>query len=319
MDLDEITSSDDKQQLKHLLIQLEAHSENLMSFLLHASYDSLLQKQLSSSQDALIRLYMIEGFDLASRDLGSFSDPYLVVRCGKKVYSRRDKYQLDEPNPKFYDMFEITAKFPGAPPLEIEAWDYDDLFGDDLIGKTIMDLDDRLYCPEWRTIAQKPIEYRELYHPSASLAQGTVLCWADVEEISSAKAEQATRKWDIAPEPTKDYQLRRAVYDTQNVPLEDLEGTSDVFIKAWIDEDNKKETDTHWRCTGGNASFNYRMLFDFKSPTYTKSESDAYRLKLQVYDRDVFASNDFICQMDLDLRLLVLDCRAAGRQVHLNR
>jgi len=54
--------------------------------------------------------------------------------------------------------------------LEIEAYDYDDLFGDDLIGKTVIDLDDRLYCPEWRTIDNKPVEYRELYHPSTSLS-----------------------------------------------------------------------------------------------------------------------------------------------------
>jgi len=50
--------------------------------------------------------------------------------------------------------------------------------------------------------------------------------------------------------------------------MEDIEGTSDVFVKAWINENDKKETDTHWRCTTGDASFNYRLLFDFKSPTY---------------------------------------------------
>jgi hypothetical protein len=30
--------------------------------------------------------------------------------------------------------------------------------------------------------------------------------------------------------------------------MEDVEGTSDVYIKAWINENEKKETDTHWRC-----------------------------------------------------------------------
>lgn len=37
--------------------------------------------------------------------------------------------------------------FPGAPSLKIEAFDYDDLFGDDLIGTTYIDLDDRYFNP----------------------------------------------------------------------------------------------------------------------------------------------------------------------------
>jgi hypothetical protein len=47
-------------------------------------------------------------------------------------------------------MYEFDAEFPGAAPLVIKAYDYDDLFGDDLIGKTVIDLDDRFFCPEWQ-------------------------------------------------------------------------------------------------------------------------------------------------------------------------
>lgn len=47
-------------------------------------------------------------------------------------------------------MYEFDAEFPGAPPLVIKAYDYDDLFGDDLIGKTTIDLDDRFFCPDWQ-------------------------------------------------------------------------------------------------------------------------------------------------------------------------
>jgi hypothetical protein len=190
-----------------------------------------------------------------------------------------------------------STKCSGSAPLEIEAWDYDDLFGDDLIGKSIIDLDDRFFSPEWRAIENKPIEYRELYHPSTSLAQGTVLCWLDICEQSKSRQGAAGQQkvWDIQPEPKKDYQLRLSVFGTQNVPMEDVEGTSDVFVKAFINENDKKETDTHWRCTDGQASFNYRMLFDFQSPSYQRSDKESYKLKIQIYDRDVFKSNDFIC------------------------
>ena len=50
--------------------------------------------------------------------------------------------------------------------------------------------------------------------------------------------------------------------DAKNIPLEDIEGTSDVFFKCYIDDKDKKMTDTHYRCQSGEASFNYRLLFN---------------------------------------------------------
>ena len=44
---------------------------------------------------------------------------------------------------------EFGATFPGSKPIIIEAYDYDDIFGDDLIGKTVLDLDDRFFTPNW--------------------------------------------------------------------------------------------------------------------------------------------------------------------------
>jgi Ca2+-dependent lipid-binding protein len=108
----------------------------------------------------IVRLYMIEGFDLASRDLGSESDPYLKIKCGNKLYDERDNYAMDERNPKFHKMFDFNSMFPGCPMLFIDAYDYDDLFGDDLIGSTFIDLEDRYFLPEWRCIKNKPVEYR---------------------------------------------------------------------------------------------------------------------------------------------------------------
>jgi len=109
----------------------------------------MLSSSLVKVKEMEVRVYLLEGFDFASRDIGSFSDPYVVVKCGRKVFSGRDKYQIDEPNPRFFQRYEFSTSFPGAQPVEIAAYDYDDLFGDDLIGKTLIDLDDRQFCPEW--------------------------------------------------------------------------------------------------------------------------------------------------------------------------
>jgi len=39
-----------------------------------------------------VRVYIIEGFDLANRDFDGFSDPYLVLRLGAKTISDRKNY-----------------------------------------------------------------------------------------------------------------------------------------------------------------------------------------------------------------------------------
>jgi hypothetical protein len=56
---------------------------------------------------------------------------------------------LNEPNPNFHEKYEFEGKFPGSTPLKIEVWDYDMIFGDDLIGITTVDLEDRYFNMEW--------------------------------------------------------------------------------------------------------------------------------------------------------------------------
>ena len=53
--------------------------------------------------------------------------------------------------------------------MVIEAYDYDGFFGDDLIGISKIDLDDRFYSQSWLAIEDKPIEYRDLYEDSSTI------------------------------------------------------------------------------------------------------------------------------------------------------
>lgn len=52
----------------------------------------MITRQLMNKTKCIIRLYVLEGYDFAQRDIGSFSDPYLVLKCGKKKYNERDNY-----------------------------------------------------------------------------------------------------------------------------------------------------------------------------------------------------------------------------------
>lgn len=79
----------------------------------------------------------------------------------------------------------MQVEFPGAPRLKIEAMDYDDFFGDDLIGRTYIDLDDRFYSQNWGALKDKPIEYRDLADSTSTVSQGVLKCWVDIYDINS--------------------------------------------------------------------------------------------------------------------------------------
>lgn len=147
--LEKLETYEGKKKFLTKLKKMGLGEEQIMEYMQKQSYSSAITRALMQRKQTLVRLYVIEGFDLASRDVGSFSDPYLQIVYGNKTISERDSYQLDCSDPKFYKMYEFEANFPGASPIVLQAWDYDDLFGDDLIGETSIDLDDRFFSPDW--------------------------------------------------------------------------------------------------------------------------------------------------------------------------
>ena len=73
--------------------------------------------------------------------------------------------------------------------------------------------------------------------------------------------------WNTSPKPAEDFEIRVCIFDTLGIKMMDAEGTSDVYIRAFFDSKQQvKETDTHYRCQNGKASFNYRLVFDLKNP-----------------------------------------------------
>lgn len=122
--------------------------------------DEIIKRNLLAEKRCLIKVYMVSGFALSSRDNGSASDPFLIMECNGKTFNERDNYLLDDSEPDFFKVYEFEGKFPGTSPLKIDVMDYDMVFGDDLIGTTSVDLEDRYFSIEWNGLKDKPIEYR---------------------------------------------------------------------------------------------------------------------------------------------------------------
>lgn len=186
--------------MRKQLKELDVQHLGIVKKLANIQSDVILRNLLLKPQKCIVRVYMISAFDLASRDIGGFSDPYLILKLGGKTFNERKNYQLDEPAPVFCKHYDFESVFPGCPMLKIDAMDHDMLFGDDLIGTTTVDLEDRYFLPEWRAIKEKPVEFRELKYPSSAVAQGTLKMWVEINNVNVAP-EQKARVYDITPKP----------------------------------------------------------------------------------------------------------------------
>lgn len=107
---------------------------------------------LLNAKRCVVRTYILGAFNLAQRDNDSPSDPYFVLKLGDQKFNDRENYIEDEPNPQIYKKVNFEAVFPGCPQLKVEMWDYDLLFGDDMIGETVIDLEDRYFSADWQSL-----------------------------------------------------------------------------------------------------------------------------------------------------------------------
>jgi len=152
VDLDKLETIEGREEIEMEMEPFGIRHLKITKILADIQSDVILQKMLLTTNKCIVRAYMVSAYDLASRDVGGFSDPYLKLTCGDVTISERDNYVLDEPNPDFCKHYDFSCIFPGCAPLQIDVMDYDDLFGDDLIGSTSVDLEDRYFLAEWRAL-----------------------------------------------------------------------------------------------------------------------------------------------------------------------
>ncbi|CAL8342345.1 unnamed protein product [Arctogadus glacialis] len=126
----------------------------------------------------LIRVYVVSASNLHPADADGKSDPYIVLRLGRKEIKDRENYIPKQLNPVFGRSFEFQAVFPQDSVLSVLIYDYDMVGGDDLIGETRIDLENRLYSRH-RATCGLPSEYslagynawRDSLKPSELLAK----------------------------------------------------------------------------------------------------------------------------------------------------
>jgi len=212
-------------------------------------------------------------------------------------------------------VFELYACLPGESELLIDVMDADLLDSDDLIGSTTIDLEDRVFNPEWQAMQLKPLEWRTLRSNFSNNPQGRLLLWLDV--FAADGGTTPPPKWDIAPPSEQQWELRTIVWGTMDVlPHDTLTSMNDLFATlAYGGDERPQQTDTHWRCRDGLASFNWRASWRV---SLSQRRRLAERLTLQLWDRDVLKYNDNVGEVVLPLQTLFARAyRERARLEHL--
>ena len=94
----------------------------------------------------------------------------------------------------------------------------------------------------------------------------------------------------------------------------DIEGVSDVYCRAFFDsKEDAKETDTHYRCGTGAASFNYRLLYKVMYPRKD------YNFTVQLYDRDLLSSNEIIGSTSINLSDAFSDATLTKKPISITK
>uniref|UniRef100_A0A669BLS9 Fer-1 like family member 6 n=1 Tax=Oreochromis niloticus TaxID=8128 RepID=A0A669BLS9_ORENI len=132
----------------------------------------------NSPVQVLIRVYIVCASNLHPADPDGKADPYIVLRLGKNEIKDRDNYIPKQLNPVFGRSFEMQATLPQESLLSVLIYDHDLVGGDDLIGETCIDLENRYYSKH-RGTCGLPAEYslegynawRDCLKPSELLAK----------------------------------------------------------------------------------------------------------------------------------------------------
>jgi hypothetical protein len=267
----------------------------------------------------IVRLYVLRAEGLASEDSNGSADPYLMVSLGKQEVSCRNSAKIRCLNPVFHQRFEFQTELPGVCFLRINVMDADTLTKDDLIGSTVIDLEERIMSKQWMLTGQgnssdpplRPVETRRLKSPGSSQCRGNLRLWLDIFSVKEARMFPT---WNIAIDP-EPYMLRVVVWRVREAKsMDPLSDQNDLYIVGrlvgvnldGVVSTDRRQTDTHWRCKKGVGSFNWRWNFPLFVPLQD------LQLTIQAWDHDIVGSDDLVGETTLSLKQMI-SCAMASQ------
>lgn len=202
-------------------------------------------KQFLEPTNLVCRVYILKGKSLTPNDTKN-SDPYLFIKCGSFEIDDEKNVIEDTNNPGFYKHFDIPVSIPGASTLKIEVWDDDGIVGDDLIGETRIDLEERWFSKEWRDLNDSSVKNSLKDNTKTSKSKELSENKNDQETVDKSTKEGTSNKDDNEEEKAKEFD-EKEVGGLMKVPIEErtlVKKTSAApqgILECWVELLSPKE------------------------------------------------------------------------------
>uniref|UniRef100_H3ANS6 C2 domain-containing protein n=1 Tax=Latimeria chalumnae TaxID=7897 RepID=H3ANS6_LATCH len=190
------------------------------------------------------------------------ADPYIRIRLGSQEISDMENYVSKQLNPVFGRCFQLTATFPAETLLSVSIYDWDLLSSDDLIGETLIDLENRYYSrhratcglpfkynvytpgPRWGplVIFQLHHQYRDVLSNFPHLKITTLYkdfifnvdyTSPDEKQINEELALVVLHSWQEVPH--KGYKLVPEHVETRPLFNHEKPGVTQGYLQMWVD------------------------------------------------------------------------------------
>jgi len=188
--------------------------------------------------------------------------------------------------------------------------------GEEVIGTTIIDIEDRWFHPTYHEMISSeavPIETRNLHTTDSYFGRGHLRLWIDIMTTEQGNTQPLIRLPSADPAP---FQLRIVIWKVSQVSLRDGE-KPDVYVVGEHKLDDgttiRKQTDTHYGCDDNLATFNWRFLFDVTVPCRDP------RLQLFLWDKNFISFSEPMAEATLDLTRDFLQARKTNTAQELPR
>ncbi|KRX05452.1 C2 domain [Pseudocohnilembus persalinus] len=288
-----------------------------------------LQKKKMIGESYTCRIYVTRGIHVGGE--GNIQDLFLQMKVdGQNLETwnetlKQKHLKKDTNNPDFYVSYDFDIVLPGSAILTLQVWsDQMALFGgDELVGQTKIDIEDRYFSDKWNAInkacysQQKekkfkmPMEQRNLVLPDTAGSVGRLECWIEVIPKKDLKFNAPLY---IFPPPQYEFELRVIVWSTRNCVFKDeFEECNDVYVKGGLAKGSEnQETDIHWRCRN-KGNFNYRMKFKVKYPMVSEDDYGNDKFQVSIWDKDILGADELIGEQTINLNYHQLINKAVVR------